>query len=451
MNTHQSNTSLRKGEVQEAVSTLTPNPSPACGGGEQRNTSRGEGAKPTQHADILIIGGGMVGAALACLLAQQGFEVHVVEGHAPKPFAAEQALDLRVSAVSLASQNVLEAAGAWAHVLAMRATPFRRMRVWDAAGMGDTRFDSRDIGEPVLGHIVENRILQLALWRAAEGLEGLHWHCPAHVQALNVAADSVHAVLDNGQHIRARLVVGADGARSRVRELANIGVTSWDYDVDALVATIKTHAPQQDITWQRFTPAGPQALLPLPGSHASLVWYHSPDEVARLLALDEADFLAELLLSFPRELGDVEAILGRGSFKLTRRHAQVYAKPRLVLAGDAAHTINPLAGQGVNLGFMDVAALVEVLLAARARNQDIGSLHVLQSYERKRRGENLLMQTGMDILHHVFKPSQGARLLLRSAALALAQNVPPLKRMLTRRATGRAGDLPDIAKMGCLK
>ena len=404
----------------------------------------------TQHADVLIIGGGMVGAALACVLAQQGFEVHVVEEHAPKPFAAEQPLDLRVSAVSLASQNVLEAAGAWAHVLAMRATPFRRMRVWDAAGFGDTRFDSRDIGEPVLGHIVENRILQLALWRAAEGLDGLHWHCPARLQTLDVGADSVLAVLDDGQHIRTRLAVGADGAHSRLRELAHIGVTSWDYDVEALVATIKTHAPQQDSTWQRFTPSGPQALLPLPGQHASLVWYHAPDEVARLLTLDEAEFLAELLRTFPRELGGVEAVLGRGSFKLTRRHAQVYAKPRLVLAGDAAHTINPLAGQGVNLGFMDVAALLETLLAARARNQDIGALHVLQSYERKRRGENLLMQSGMDVFHHLFKPARGALPLLRNALLRLANDVPLLKRSLTRRATGREGDLPGIARGGRL-
>ncbi len=404
----------------------------------------------TQHADILIIGGGMVGMALACVLARAGFEVHVVEEKPPMPFAPEQALDLRVSAVSLASQNVLEAAGAWAHVLAMRATPFRRMRVWDAAGMGDTRFDSRDIGEPFLGHIVENRLLQLALWQAAEGLDDVHLHCPAHLEELDISSAHVRARLSDGQTIQARLVVGADGAQSRLRTMANIGLTSWDYDVDALVATVKTHSPQQDITWQRFTPAGPQALLPLPGQHASLVWYQAPEEAARLLALDEAAFLAELQHAFPSELGAIEALEGRGSFKLTRRHAQVYAKPRLVLAGDAAHTIHPLAGQGVNLGFMDVAALAETLLAARARNQDIGALHVLQSYERKRRGENLLMQSGMDVLHHLFKPSHGALPLLRSAALALAQNVPPLKRMLTRRATGREGDVPGMARGGRL-
>lgn len=405
----------------------------------------------TQHTDILIIGGGMVGMALACVLAKAGFDVHVVEEKLPTPFAPEQALDLRVSAVSLASENLLDAAGAWGQVLAMRATPFRRMRVWDAVGFGDTRFDSRDIGEPFLGYIVENRLLQLALWRAAESLVDVHLHCPAHLEALEISSAHVRARLSDGQTVQARLVVGADGARSRVRELANIGVTSWDYDVEALVATVKTHAPQQDITWQRFTPSGPQALLPLPGHHASLVWYQSPDEVARLLALDETDFLAELLRTFPRELGSIEALQGRGSFKLTRRHAQVYAKPRLVLAGDAAHTINPLAGQGVNLGFMDVAALAETLIDARTRNQDIGALHILQSYERKRRGENLLMQSGMDVLHHLFKPSRGALPMLRSAALALAQNLPPLKRMLTRRATGREGDLPRMAQIGRLK
>ena len=427
------------------------------------------------HADVLIIGGGMVGMALACVLAKQGFEVHVLEEKPPKPFDPAQALDLRVSAVSLASENLLQAAGAWEHVLSMtfspgakrgwpedkleeqlpgmviaRATPFRRMRVWDQAGFGDTHFDSREIGEPFLGHIVENRILQLALWQAAEGLEGLYLHCPARLDALQVNAEGAVAQLSDGARLHAKLVVGADGAHSRLRDLAHIGVTSWDYDVEALVATVKTKAPQQDITWQRFTPSGPQALLPLPGHFASLVWYHAPDEVARLLALDEADFLAELLHTFPPELGGVEALLDRGSFKLTRRHAQTYAKPRLVLAGDAAHTIHPLAGQGVNLGFMDVAALAETLLAARSRGQDIGSLHVLQGYEGKRRGENLLMQSGMDVLHHLFKPAHGAVPLLRAAMLRLANDLPPLRRMLTRRATGRAGDVPRIARSGRL-
>jgi 2-octaprenyl-3-methyl-6-methoxy-1,4-benzoquinol hydroxylase len=407
-----------------------------------------------KHCDVLIIGGGMVGTALACVLAKQGFEVRLVEAIAPQAFALEQPLDLRVSAVSLASQNVLEVVGAWAHVLALRATPFRRMRVWDGAGLGDTRFDSRDIGEPVLGHIVENRILQLALWQAAKGLEAVDWHCPARLDGLQINAQScesgVVAQLSDGHSIHAKLIVGADGAHSRLRELAHIGVTSWDYDVEALVATIKTHAPQQDMTWQRFMPSGPQAMLPLPGSYASLVWYHAPDEVARLLALDEADFLAELLRTFPRELGGVEAVLGRGSFRLTRRHAQVYAKPRLVLVGDAAHTINPLAGQGVNLGFMDVAALAETLVKARVANQDIGALHVLQSYERQRRGENLLMQSTMDMFHHLFKPAHGVVPLLRGVVLRLANDLPPLKRLLTRRATGRGGELAKMARTGRL-
>ncbi|TQV64283.1 MAG: 2-octaprenyl-3-methyl-6-methoxy-1,4-benzoquinol hydroxylase [Halothiobacillaceae bacterium] len=402
-------------------------------------------------ADVLIIGGGMVGAALACALGRQGFDVHVVEARAPEPYAPEQPLDLRVSAVSLASQNLLEAVGAWRHVLASRAAPFRRMRVWDREGPGETDFDSRDIGEPFLGHIVENRLLQLALWQAAEGVESIHWHCPARLDALRVDDDGVVARLSDGVTVRAALVVGADGARSRVRELANIGLTQWDYDVEALVATVRTAAPQQDITWQRFTPSGPQALLPLPGPHASLVWYLPPDEVARLKALDDRTFLDALLRAFPSELGGIEALLGRGSFSLTRRHAQAYARPRLVLAGDAAHTIHPLAGQGVNLGFMDVAALAEVLVAARARNEDIGALHVLQRYERQRRGDNLLMQSAMDAFHHLFKPARGPLPWLRGLALRMANDLPPLRRLLTRRATGRAGDLPRIARTGRLK
>ncbi|MEW5973215.1 MAG: UbiH/UbiF/VisC/COQ6 family ubiquinone biosynthesis hydroxylase [Pseudomonadota bacterium] len=404
----------------------------------------------TVSTDILIVGGGMVGTALACALGRAGLDVRVVEAQAPQPFDPEQPLDLRVSALSLASQNLLEAVDAWRHVLAMRAVPFRRMRVWDREGPGETHFDSRDIGEPALGHIVENRLIQLALWQAAEGLDTVHWHCPARLEDLRIEAEEVVARLSDGAIVHARLVVGADGARSRLRELAHIGLTSWDYDVEALVATVRTVAPQQDITWQRFTPSGPQALLPLPGPHASLVWYTAPDEVARLKALDEDAFLDELLRTFPHELGGIEALLERGSFQLTRRHAQVYAKPRLVLAGDAAHTIHPLAGQGVNLGFMDAAALAETLLEARARNEDIGALHVLQRYERQRRGENLLMQTAMDAFHHLFKPARGPLPWLRGLALRVANDLSPLRRLLTRRATGRAGDLPRSARTGRL-
>ncbi|MEW6446291.1 MAG: UbiH/UbiF/VisC/COQ6 family ubiquinone biosynthesis hydroxylase [Pseudomonadota bacterium] len=402
------------------------------------------------NADVLIIGGGMVGAALACALGRQGFEVRVVEAQRPQPYAPQQPLDLRVSAVSLASQSLLEAIDAWRHVLSSRAVPFRRMRVWDREGPGETNFDSRDIGEPALGHIVENRLLQLALWQTAEGLESVHWHCPARLDSVRVDDDAVVARLSDGEEIHASLVVGADGARSRLRELANIGLTAWDYDVEALVATVRTAAPQQDITWQRFTPSGPQALLPLPGPHASLVWYIHPDEVERLKALDEAAFLSELGRTFPPELGGIEALLERGSFRLTRRHAQQYCKPRLVLTGDSAHTIHPLAGQGVNLGFMDVAALAETLAAARARNQDIGALHVLQAYERRRRGENLLMQSAMDAFHHLFKPARGPLPWLRGLALRAANDIAPLRRLLTRRATGRDGDLPHCARTGRL-
>ncbi len=390
----------------------------------------------------------MVGAALACLLGRQGFEVHIAEAQAPEPFAPGQPLDLRVSAVSLASQAVLEAAGAWPYVLAMRSAPFRRMRVWDRAGPGETRFDSRDIGEPELGHIVENRLLQLALWHASEGLAQVHWHHPAELAGLELMDDEVCVRLSDGATLRAPLVVGADGAHSRLRELAHIGLTAWDYDVEALVATVRTHAPQQDITWQRFTPTGPQALLPLPGRHASLVWYTAPEEVERLLALDDEAFVEALLRAYPRELGGIEALCERGRFHLTRRHAQRYCKPRLVLAGDAAHTIHPLAGQGVNLGFMDVAALAEVLAAARDRNEDIGALHVLERYERWRRGENLLMQSAMDAFHHLFRPARGPLPWLRGLALQAANDLPPLRRLLTRRATGRAGDLARIARTG---
>jgi len=402
--------------------------------------------KTVIEADVVIVGGGMVGISLAAALSQGGMEVAVVELAEPAAFDPGQPHDLRVSALSPASQGFLDAIGAWQRLRGMRLCPYRRMRVWDRAGTGNTLFDAADIGEPVLGHIAENRLIQRAIWEQVQADKRVQLLLGAAPIALETAEDALCLDLKDGRSIRAGLLVGADGARSWVRRQAMIGETSWDYDQHALVLSVTTEYPQQDITWQRFTESGPQAFLPLNGAHGSLVWYHRPDEVARLKALDEAALLDALYRSFPPELGRIERIETRGSFAIRRMHAHDYSAPRIVLAGDAAHTIHPLAGQGVNLGFMDAAALTETLLAAAERGEDLGSLRVLRRYERARKGDNHLVQSVMEAFHRGFMPQNLPLRLLRNVGLTLVERTGPIKRQIERLAVGRRGELPLLSR-----
>ncbi|MEW5824588.1 MAG: UbiH/UbiF/VisC/COQ6 family ubiquinone biosynthesis hydroxylase [Pseudomonadota bacterium] len=399
----------------------------------------------SMSCDVLVVGGGMVGAAIAAVLGQTGFEVIVLEKHLPAPFDAQSAHDLRVSALSLSSQGVLEAVGAWPRLAAMRICPFRRMRVWDQGGRGETNFDAALLGEPVLGHIVENRLVQQALLDVLRELDTVRVIEGAVPERLEVGAEQAIVHLTDGRRLRARLVVGADGAGSRLRELAGLGMSARDYDMHAFVASVRTAQGQQDITWQRFTPQGPQALLPLGGPHASLVWYDTPATVARLEQLDDEALIDTFERHFPSELGRIEAIERRGHFALRRMHVHDYVAPRVALAGDAAHTIHPLAGQGVNLGFLDAAALAEVIHTARTEGRDIGSMRVLRRYERWRKADNHLMQTGMDVFHHVFRPQNLPLRLVRNLGLTLAERLKPIKALSLRHATGRRPFLPRLA------
>ncbi len=386
--------------------------------------------------DIAVIGGGMVGAAMAIGFAQQGRSVVVVEGTEPKAFDSSQALDIRVSAISHQSVKLLESLGAWASIQAMRVCPYRRLETWEHPECR-TRFHSNELSLEQLGYIVENRLIQLGLWQAFKQYDHLTLECPERLQHIEFG-DVNRVTLESGKQFEAQWVIGADGANSKVRQLAGIGVTAWDYRQHCMLINVKTELPQQDITWQQFTPSGPRSFLPLCSlkeegkevGQGSLVWYDSPKRIKQLCAMTNAQLKEEILRVFPSELGDID-VLQFGSFPLTRRHAQAYSNNGCVLVGDSAHTINPLAGQGVNLGFKDVDALLAI-----TQGQDELTGELLTKYERTRRPDNLLMQTGMDVFYKGFSNDLGPLKFARNAALKLAEHSGPIKHQVLKYALG---------------
>ncbi|WP_445369054.1 FAD-dependent monooxygenase [Methylomonas sp. BW4-1] len=397
-----------------------------------------------EQFDVVIVGGGMVGAAVACCLGGSELKVAVIEAQVPEAFSSEQPHDLRVSALSIASKNILEAVGAWEGVTSRRYCPFKRMRVWETAG--DTTFNSDDIRYPELGYIVENRITQLALLDRLPHFDNIELLMPQTISKINYDGHESELILADGRILQAKLLVAADGGQSRVRQAVGLGVTSWDYNQHALVIYIETAYPQQDITWQRFVSSGPQAFLPLTGNYGSIVWYQSPDEVRRLQALSYEQLRDELVAAFPDCLGEVKQVLGVASFPLKRQHAQRYVKHGVALVGDAAHMINPLAGQGVNIGLLDAAALAEILVDARKRGKDIADLAVLERYEAMRRNENLKMMTLMDVFYKSFSNDILPIKLLRNLGLGLAQRITPARNKAMKAAMGLEGRLPKLAR-----
>jgi 2-octaprenyl-3-methyl-6-methoxy-1,4-benzoquinol hydroxylase len=398
----------------------------------------------TENFDIIIIGGGMVGATVACGLGNSSLSVAIIEKNIPDDFKKNQPHDLRVSALSIASKTILETIGAWQGVLNRRYCPFKRMRVFETTG--DTEFCSEDINHDELGFIVENRIIQFALLERLQQFENITLFAPIGIKELDYSLTETRVILDDNQVLTAKVLVAADGGQSRVRQSAGLGVTSWDYRQQAMVISIETDYPQQDITWQRFTPTGPQAFLPLSGHYGSIVWYHSADEIRRLKSLSEPALRQALMDAFPDCLGHVKQILGVASFPLKRQHAQSYVKQGLALVGDAAHMINPLAGQGVNIGLLDAASLAEVLINANKKGENIADLAVLKRYESHRRPENLKMMTVMDIFYRVFSNQIMPVKFLRNLSLGLAERILPVKHKVMKAAMGLEGKLPKLAR-----
>ncbi|EKT4481816.1 2-octaprenyl-3-methyl-6-methoxy-1,4-benzoquinol hydroxylase [Pseudomonas putida] len=403
------------------------------------------------RADLLIVGAGMVGSALALALRHSGLQILLLDGGplTVKPFDAQAPFEPRVSALSVASQRILERLGAWDGIAQRRATPYSDMHVWDGSGTGQIHFSAASVHAHVLGHIVENRVVQDGL------LERLHDSdiglLPnARLEQLRRSGDEWLLTLANGRQLRAPLVVAADGAQSAVRRLAGCETREWDYLHHAIVTSVRCSAGHQSTAWQRFTDEGPLAFLPLTRDGqqdwCSIVWSTTPEHAEQLMALDEAAFLQALERAFEGRLGDVLQADPRVCVPLRQRHAKRYVDEGLALIGDAAHTIHPLAGQGVNLGFLDAAVLAEVLVNACARGERLADVKVLSRYERRRMPHNLALMAAMEGFERLFQANPLPLRWLRNSGLKLVEQMPEAKALFVRQALGLSGDLPDLAK-----
>jgi len=396
--------------------------------------------------DIIVVGGGMVGASCALAAAQQGFEVALLERAEPTLEWPQESHDVRVSALTRASQCLLQNLDAWPSMQAMRVTPYQYMQVWDRQGLGEIRFAASDLGEPDLGHIVENRVIIAALWQQIARQARIEVLFGRQIDRLQERGGGAALGFADGSEIAADLLIGADGARSRLRELAGIPMQGRDYDQHGVVATVRAGRGNGATAWQRFMPSGPLALLPIQDELFSIVWSTSPAQAGALLDMPVEAFDRQLSEASQHCCGDLHLLGERAAFPLRLQRAATYVRPGLALVGDAAHVIHPLAGQGVNLGLLDMGALIDVLLEARARGERLGAYGVLRRYERARKGHNLAVQMAMDAFKHLFSNQNPALHLVRNLGLGLADRIPPLRRQFERVALGQGIELPSLGR-----
>jgi 2-polyprenylphenol 6-hydroxylase len=407
----------------------------------------------SQLIDVLVVGGGPVGGCAAALLSASGERgqaaprVALLEPQRPTWPERDSDIDLRVSAFSRASERILGAAGAWQAITAHRISPYERMHVWHAdeapTGRGALTFDAAEVGEPNLGYIIENRLVQAALLGAFEERGG--YVAAGTLVSIEVGRERARIITSCGV-FDARLVIGADGAKSSVRETVGIRAQSVDYEQRALVANVATERAHDRTAWQRFLPSGTLAFLPLADGSSSIVWSTAVEEVTRLLGLDDRSFERELDAASDGVLGRTKLRSARQAFPLQRLSAERYVTDRVALIGDAAHVVHPLAGQGVNLGLLDAACLIESIGVALAEGEDPGALRVLRRYERWRRSENELMSAAIDAFNRFLAHGAGPLARIAQRGLGLVNRSQELKGVFIRRALGLTGELPQAAR-----
>jgi len=398
--------------------------------------------------DVAVVGAGMVGAAAAALLARSGFSVAVIDHREPDPFDAAAPVGLRVSAISPGAADILAEAGAWRSIERARHCPFRRMVVEDRDESVKLEFNAAEFGMERLGTIVENDLVQWTLWQSLLTQGSVELFCPDKVAKLQYSDGEPVIQLESGKLIHCRLLVGADGANSGIRKLLGIRQDHWEYGQQGLVSVVQTSRVNPGLAWQRFLEGGPLAFLPLSDGSSSIVWSLPDAEAARLLELDEDSFLAELNHAIAgSESHWPDHVTGcgpRAAFPLTMRLCERYTANRAVLIGDAAHVVHPLAGQGVNLGFLDAAGLAEVLVSARNRDADIASEKTLEKYGRWRRSEAEVMARGMHGIRGLFIPEELGP--LRRIGIRLVSGSWTARDAFIRRAAGRNRNAPALAR-----
>jgi len=402
-----------------------------------------------QQYDIIIVGAGIVGTALACKLAQDNptLKIVVVEAATFKPNYTATEFDARVVALTIASQQLLQDIGAWPSIISNRFCPYTHMHVWDGTGTGSIDFDCREVGESALGSIVENSVIVEALLQQLKLQQldntNVKLMCPAKVSAINLpsANELALVILKDGTSLRAKLIIATDGAQSPIRHMAHLETREWEYGHTAIISTVQTEKSHQYTARQCFTEHGPLAFLPLETNEGntnvcSIVWSAETAFAQQLLALNEADFSDALGRAFEHRLGAIKHITQRYSFPLMQRHCKHYFKPGVVVAGDAAHTIHPLAGQGVNLGLQDVVALADEIHRAMERNFSLADISILERYQRRRKGPNLAMMGVMEGFKQLFAQDSLPLRWLRNMGMRQLDKTHLIKSKVIKEAMG---------------
>lgn len=395
--------------------------------------------------DIVIVGGGLVGLTQALALRKTGLSVAVVETHPSQGMPSGEP-QLRVSALTLATENIFRSLGGWQHLDSARISPYQSMDVWDQDSFANIAFTAAQVTQSQLGYIVENQNIRHALWLETQQSANLEI-VAAKITKLSFGQQECFISLADDSHLTARLVIGADGPNSIVKKQASLPQTFWDYDQHAIVATVKTAEPHQHTARQVFTPSGPLAFLPLWDDHqCSIVWSQDEAKAAALLALPNDEFNKALTTAFDCKLGLCEVISTKQSYPLKMQYARQWVRDRVAIIGDAAHTIHPLAGQGANLGIADAAALAQQISLLVEQGKDFGLAKNLRPFERWRKTETVKMVAAMEGFKRLFSGGHPIKKLVRDAGLALANHSPKAKQQIIQQAMGLKGELPEIAK-----